>query len=72
VNREAQNGEGSLAIPESDHRSKQEHAGIVWISVAVVFHVEVLKPKLPERCASGGPAAARTKMQMSLDLHDLG
>jgi hypothetical protein len=71
VNRVAQEGEGSVAIPASGRAPEPGNAGFVRISVDVVFHLDVLKPPLPKGDASGGVPGACTKQQMSLDVEDL-
>jgi hypothetical protein len=71
VNRVAQEGEGSGAIPSGGRAPEQGSDGFVRIGVDVVFHLDVLKPPLPNGDASGGVPGAGTKKQMSLDLDDL-
>lgn len=71
MNREAQEGERSVAPPESAFTTNRPHACFVRICVDVVFHFDVLKPTSPEGEASGGRPGDKTKNQMSLDLDDL-
>lgn len=71
MNKVAQDGEGSVAIPRSGHAAEHERDGVARIGVAAVFHLDVLKVTLPEGDASDGAAGANPKKQVSLDLDDL-
>jgi hypothetical protein len=71
VNRAAQEGECSVALPQSGLVPKQPNDGFVRIGGAVVFHLDVLKSPLPKGDASGGTPGANPKKQMLLDLDDL-
>jgi hypothetical protein len=70
VNREAQEGECSVALPQSGLVPKQPSDGFVRIGGDVVFHLDVLKLPLANGDASDGGAGEKTKKQMSLDLDD--
>ena len=58
---------GSITIPKSAEGSKRENDGFVRIGVDVVFHPDVLKPRLPKGDVFDGVAGADTKNQMPLD-----
>lgn len=69
LNREPQEGECSVALPQSGLVPKQPNDGFVRIGGDVVSHLDVLKPALSNGDPSDGATdAKKATKQMSLEL----
>ncbi|MFL9862209.1 hypothetical protein PQR72_41930 [Paraburkholderia madseniana] len=66
-----QEAKGNIAVSKNDQATKFQNDDFVRIGMDAVFHLDVLKPALPEGETGNGPPDAGSKKQMTLDLDDV-